>query len=425
MIQLKTILSSAMFLFALAATAQDDKLQISAELRPRIIVDGGYAAPKAKEDETPVYTTQRTRLNALFASEKFESYVSLQDVRLWGADNNYKSSGVYGNTESLSLNQAWTKFEFKKDLSIKIGRQLFAYDDQRVISSRNWNDYQVTYDALLFEYKKEKHLFNLGLTYNAQSKNDMFYPEQKFKTFDFLYYKHQLDKLSFSGIAIITGNTISDTTQQVYYRGTYGANIIYKHQLSNIRTSLYYQHNLTEIGERTSAYCFSLFGEYEFLKHLNIGLGIDYLSGNDETSEEITNTQFDLLYGRRHSWYGYMDYFSTTPEQGLQDCMLKIRYNFFQKMSLNIDWHYFLLSADRYDVTNASALVSRQLGQEIDLKLNWDFYSGATFECGYSFYNLTETLKQVKNVNNENLRFPQFCYLMITIKPSAWINIKA
>ena len=133
-----------------------------------ITIDNGYGTPQLKGESTPLYITQRTRLNAGFQKDKVESYISLQDVRLWGEDNNYKSSGVYGNTESLSLHQGWVKLNLNKMLSLKIGRQLFSYDDQRIISARNWNDYQVTYDALLAEIKASKHRLHIRITsYNV------------------------------------------------------------------------------------------------------------------------------------------------------------------------------------------------------------------------------------------------------------------
>jgi hypothetical protein len=234
-----------------------------------------------------------------------------------------------------------------------------------------------------------------------------------------------MDKISFSGIALLTGNTLSDTTEQIYYRGTYGINTIYKNQLFSLRSSIYYQQNMNTKEEQTSAWCFSAFGEYQFVKKGYIGLGVDYLSGNDENATDLTNNQFDILYGRRHSWYGYMDYFSTIPAQGLQDYMVKLRCKPLSKLGLYIDWHYFLLSADRHDVFNATELISRKLGQEVDFKLSYEFFKESTFECGYSFYCLTETLKQIKTVDDDNLRFPQFYYFMVTLKPSMWINSHA
>ncbi len=420
MIQFKYLICGTILLFAITATAQNDTLQISAELRPRGIVDNGYKIPKTKSDVTPIYSTQRTRLNVLFCNDKFESYIALQDVRLWGDDNNYKGNGVFGNTESLSLHQAWVKLKLIETLSIKIGRQLFSYDDQRIISGRNWNDYQVTYDAILAEYKTGKHRFHLGLSYNVDNKTDLLFPNEKFKTFDFIHYQYQLDNFILSGIAVATGNTLTDITERVFYRGTYGINANYKTNISHVRLSAYYQHNLNDINGTTSAFCISAYTEHKLVEKLSLGLGYDFLSGNDETLTSTTNNRFDILYGRRHGWYGYMDYFSTTPQQGLQDCIARLTYKPKKDVNLELHYHYFMLAADKFDSDNPSKKLNRQLGNELDFKLKWKFNQMAELECGYSIYGTTNTLEQIKNINSEDLKIPQFCYVMLTIKPSLW-----
>lgn len=403
--------------FSTQNNAQTPSLEIGAELRPRMIIDNGYKTPKTQDDDIIVYASQRTRLNASFAYDKIETYISLQDVRLWGNDDNYKSSGIYGNTESICLHQAWAKLEITKELSLKIGRQRFSYDDQRIISARNWNNYQVTYDALLAEHKIGKSRLHLGISYNADNKKNRLFPDEKFKTFDFIHYQHNLENFTFSGITVLTGNTLSDTTTKVFYRNTYGANANYKNGKNDIRLSAYYQHNINNNGGNVSAFCFSIFAKRQLLESLSLGVGMDYLSGNDETSLSTTNHRFDILYGRRHGWYGYMDYFSTTPQQGLQDYMLKTTYKPHKNITLFADYHYFMLASDKLDISNTTETLARKLGHEFDLKMKWKMHPVATLECGYSIYKVTETLKQVKNVSGKNLKHPQFGYVMLTIKP--------
>ncbi len=419
----QSIISSILTILCLTATAQTHNLNISAELRPRTLVDNGYSTPKSTDESTHLYTTQRTRLNASFANDKLETFISFQDVRLWGGDNNYKSSGSYGNTESLGLHLGWVKLNFNQQFSLKIGRQLFSYDDQRIISARNWNDYQVTYDALLLEYKKENQHIHLGITYNAESKNDNLLSEDKYKTYDFIHYQYQAQQLSASVIAVITGKTLSDTTETVALKGTYGTNLDYKTEKFNAHAAVYYQHNLNNHDGKSSAYCFSLYAEQQILEKLNAGLKLDYLSGNDETSTTTTDHQFDILYGRRHSYYGYMDYFSNTPEQGLQDYMIKLTFKPLDKLNLQMHYHYFLLSANSYDIETPTETRSRKLGQELDIKLKSKIYNIAELEFGYSIYGMTNTLKQLKDVEGLNLKTPQFCYIILTVSPSVLINL--
>lgn len=402
--------------------AQNKSFNLGIEIRPRFLLDEGYRTPKSINEKTYSYVTQRTRLSAGYKKNKLQAYVSIQDIRFWGGDNKFKQSGVFGNTESLSLHQAWFALNPIKTISLKIGRQLFKYDDQRIISSRNWNDYQLTYDAVLIKFVKNKNALDIGITYNTESTNNNIFPNSKFKIFDFIRYQRQLNNLKLSAIALLTGNTINDSCDQIYLRVTYGLNANYILHDLKIRSSFYFQNNLNNNGEDVRAFCFSIFAKKNVLQQkLNVGVGLDYLSGNDETKTnedyKICNHRFDILYGRRHGWYGFMDYFSTTPEQGLLNFMLKLEYLFNNKISLQADFHHFSLAENKYDLQDGNSKINKYLGQEFDFTLKWKIIEEASLQAGYSFFLMTNSLKQVMEVNNEELKFPQFAYLMITVKP--------
>ena len=223
----KIAFSIVLFLCISAIYSQDKQFNLGAELRPRMLIDNGYRNPKASDDKTLSFITQRTRLNIGYQKDILETYISIQDIRIWGDDNNYKESGALGNTESISLHQAWFLFKPTQTLSVKTGRQLFQYDDQRILSSRNWNDYQVTYDAVLLQFNDAINKFDIGLTWNSETSKSYMYPDEKFKVFDFIRYERQLKHLNISILGILAGNTISDTTETIYLRGTYGVNLKY------------------------------------------------------------------------------------------------------------------------------------------------------------------------------------------------------
>ena len=395
-------------------SAQTNSLQLSAEFRSRIILDNGYKSPPTKNQNAILYTTQRTRFNTLFVHTKFQTYLSIQDVRIWGDDDNYNSNGHYGNTQSLSLHEGWIKLTLIKYWSLKLGRQVLSYDDQRILSARNWNNYQVTYDAALVEYKRNKHRVHLAFSYNAYHKSDQTYPPELFKAYHLIHYKHTADALSLSGITVISGNTLTDSTEHIYYRATYGVNTNYKNTQRRLRLSAYYQHNLNNHEKKRSAFCISAYAAHKITEKTILGIGYDLISGDDGSSS--TNQQFDILYGRRHGWYGYMDYFSTTPQQGLQDILAKGSYTPGNKASISLHYHYFLLATHMH---NSSP---KKLGQELDFQLKYKIQNVATLECGYSLFFTTNTLNQLKDLHKEKGKIPQFGYIMCTIKPSAWIN---
>ncbi|MDF1576520.1 MAG: alginate export family protein [Bacteroidales bacterium] len=399
------------------------QLTIGAELRPRALLNAGYGTPLPKEEIPRLYVTQRIRLNAGFKQGSIETYISFQDVRFWGGDTQYKSSGTFGNTGSMSLHQGWFKAQLLPWLSVKAGRQLLSYDDQRILSARGWNDSQVSYDALLFQAGNESHKMDLGLSWNAQSAVLTAVPPQKFKTLDFLRYQRTMEQLTYSLIALVTGNYLTDSTEDVRYRATWGANMGYSGHPLEAKTSLYYQHTLNQAGETVSAFCASVnIGVPLAQDKIKISAGLDYISGQDALKSENgypeTSHTFDLLYGRRHGWYGYLDYFSNMPAQGLQDYIVKGEYRLSEKLVLKSDYHYFRLAAALSDPELPGTALPAHLGHELDLKLNWTLSKTAALEAGYSFLVPGPTLEILKGVADTPIRLPQFAYLMISIKPS-------
>lgn len=423
----KQILLIALVFFLSPTNAQKKFIKLAAEIRPRILLDDGYKLPKLKNQETLAYITQRTRINIYFKKNKLESYISIQDVRFWGDDNIYKESGSYGNSNSISLHEGWFMLNLNKKISIKTGRQLFQYDDQRIISSRNWNDYQVTYDAVLLKFNDSANIIDIGMSWNSETSNTTLYSEKKFKLFDFIHYTRRIKNLNISAITALTGNTISDTSENINILGTYGLNMNYKKNDFFLRTSAYYQNNLNHNEWNINAYCFSIFGKKKLFHFLTLGAGYDYLSGQDEsnlnTDYQYVNHRFNILYGRRHGWYGYMDYFSTTPDQGLQDFMIKTEYKPSKNLKVQIDYHFFKLAQYITDVDNQSIKLSKNLGQEFDFTLKWQILNEVSLQTGYSFYLMTNSLKHLKNVNNEELRFPQFAYVMVTVAPTIYKSL--
>jgi hypothetical protein len=413
-----------LFLLPLVLTALPafPQLRVEAELRPRILVENGYGSPKTLESPSMGYITQRTRLNLDFRQGLFETYVSVQDVRFWGGDNNYRASGTYGQSGSISLHQGWFLVKPTPWLSLKAGRQLFSYDDQRILSSRNWNDYQVTYDALLVKADHNGHRVDLGLSWNSESSGIFYLPQQKFKTMDFLRYERKTERITWSAIALVTGNTLSDTIDRVWVRATWGTNFNFSTPGFRFRSSLYYQHHLNSYGGMVSAWSGSFrAGVPIFRDRLTGSAGLDYVSGQDETMGDgyaLTSHSFDLFYGKRHGWYGYMDYFNNMPAQGLQDYVIQAEYTPAPGWTFQADYHLFWLAARKADPDLPGESLSKRLGDELDLTLLWKINEQAEIQAGYSFFLTRPTLEDIKGLEGEALKFPQFVYLMITIKPS-------
>jgi hypothetical protein len=399
------------------------QLTIDGEFRPRVMIDNGYKTIRLKSDPMLVYISQRSRVNFGFKKEKLETYFSVQDVHFWGDDDMYSSSGVSGNSKGINLYQAWVALKPTSEIAFKIGRQQFSYDDQRLLSARNWNDYQVTYDAVLFSWGKSKSKLDIAASWNTNGATDALYPKGKLKLLDFVRYEQGLGKFSLSAITLVSGNTKADTLASIALTGTLGATLQYKTKSFDARVTGYHQNALNSVNGDISAYCISAFARKSLLNgNASVGAGFDLLSGNDGTntdaSYKMVQHKFNNLYGIRHGLLGYMDFYTSIPDQGLQDFMLKSEYKITKELLLQADYHLFYLNNEWFDLVSATQLIDRNMGSEIDFTLQWKVMKEATLQAGYSFYITTDTVEKWKKVYNKDTRFPQFAYIMLTVKPT-------
>ena len=65
----------------LASTVQA-QFTIDAEIRPRFEANHGFRTLPVESSQTAYFVSQRTRLNLKYNTDKFTTYISLQDVRL-------------------------------------------------------------------------------------------------------------------------------------------------------------------------------------------------------------------------------------------------------------------------------------------------------------------------------------------------------
>jgi len=383
---------------------------LEAEIRPRLIYDNGYKSIQNPLEPGFAYFSQRTRLSASYTNDKAAVYISFQDVRLWGDDDMYNANGVYGNSASTGIHQAWLLLTPNENLSLKLGRQCFSYDDQRILSARAWNDYQVTYDAALVTYKIQNHQLEAAFSLNANNTSGVYYSPIKLKTLDFIHYQWKSDNTTLSALALISGKMASETATSLDYMSTLGAGVNTSVDGYGLRANLYIQNGLFN-NPKEPSFCLSV--EVDKLmnnENFKTSLGADLISGaNDHQST------FDLLYGKRHGYYGYMDYFSNTPTLGLVDLFGTVTYFVNENLSLKADYHYFAQQqSTSQDKTHPT------LGNEIDITCKWKYTKDITLQAGYSvFIPPTYTLN---NSAEETVKMQHFLYVMITAKPSLFLS---
>lgn len=399
-------------------TSSFAQFTLSGEFRPRAELRFGYATLPDSLSEVAFAVSQRTRLNAMYKHEKFWTYISLQDVRVWGDEEQIK------DIASTALHEAWAEIIFSENVSLKFGRQELIYEDHRLLGNADWTQQARSHDAALLKLKFKKFNAHLGGAYNQQELR-LFgtgYTLNNYKTMMFLWMQNQFsDNFEASLYTIADGFTSSDTaSEKTKYRVTVGPTLTYKKKDFTAKGSFFWQDGKSSANKDISSYFFSVMVSYQ-VKKLLLTLGYDHLSGNDATDPESNKEvrTFNTLYATNHKFYGHMDYFINIPADtkngGLMDAYLKGEVKATEKISAGLDAHYFGLTNNVPDPENTGKTLSKYLGAELDLYGTYAFNDMVNFKIGCSTLFASSSMEAIKG--GDKSIFNSWAWLMITVKP--------
>jgi hypothetical protein len=406
------------------------QFSVSAELRPRFEMDNGAFKPRPDSMSTSYYVTQRTRLKFDFKKEKYQLRLTLQDVRFWGTGDLYTSTGVFGSTGGLDIQEAWFRLKLCDNSNITIGRQVLQFDDQRLIATRNWNQWGVSYDAVSYSFLKNDWNLNIAVSYNTNANltNGKFVQDTEFfdhknlmKTFNYIHVKKSFNEnLRASLLAIGSGYQSSLSNSVIYMMGTYGLWLSYNKGVFDISTNLYYQNGKAQSGKDVSAFMATLHPGVT-VKKIRLGLGGDYISGDNANNEDFDEKErtFNKMYGAVFKYYGYMNYYSymkaSTANGGLIDLYPNIKVPIKEKHSITALYHKFYLANPVFIGGDVSD--NEDLGSEVDLMYTFKAMKELVVQAGVSYYFTTNTLKQIKKLDGTDINSPYWAWVMLTFKP--------
>lgn len=437
------------------------QLTATGQFRPRTEFRDGYSTLQTKGAEEAVFTSQRTRLNIGYTGYRFRFFATVQDVRVWGQDASTINRVTTAENNGVQLHEAWGEIMLNdtissiQNLSLKIGRQEIAYDDQKVMGGLDWLQQARYHDAVVLKYSNKgwtadfgaafnqnKELLE-GTIYNGVPAGTAGYTAgtnglgTNYKSFEYAYLakKFFFGDISFlflsdnfnkyTNVTSGTPPVVTKVNEQgIWTRNTtgfyYNVNATRKLKFEG---SVYHQFGHDKNGRSLNSNLASITSTLQVGRKLFVGPGIDYLSGTDGT-KAVTATsesnQFDPLYGTPHKFWGYMDYFYASSgfgSQGLLNYFLKAKYNLKDNLTLFADLHCF--EAANKLSNGAGGTRNSYLGTELDLKMSYNMTKMINIEAGYSFMQATNSMAsaQVKNVANANLT-PQWAYVMVNIKPN-------
>ena len=395
-------------LFLLTGSYARAQFGLSAELRPRVEYSHGYAT-LANEDQNPsIFTSQRTRLNFDYRMDLLSVGIQLQDVRIWGS----QPQQVLNEDFATSIHQAWAEINFTPVVTIKVGRQELAYDDQRIFGNVGWTQQARSHDLALFKYAGEVNV-HLGIAHHENAnRTDNFYDGlDAYKDMQFLWVNQSLPQATWSLLFLNNGRPITtETEQKTNYSQTFGTHLEIPLERLSLAGNFYYQTG--EDGERSSLKAYNALAELTFkvTNATTAALGYEILSGTDYDVAE-KNKSFTPFYGTNHKFNGYMDYFyvgNHLNSVGLHDAYVKFTTG-TPNTIFNLDVHYFASAAE------IAAGADNYLGTELDLTLTHIINPATRVAFGYSHMFASDNMEILKGGSKDATH--NWAYIMLTVTP--------
>lgn len=392
------------------------QVKVDAEFRPRFEYRHGVKSLAAKNQKAAMFTSQRSRVNLNYKSEKVKMFFSLQNIRVWGDVNQLSLVDNYG----FSVHQAWGQVALTPSLAIKLGRQTLSYDDQRILGGANWAQQARTHDAAVFKYSKDGLKADLGLAFNQNGQRLVGTPlngRNTYKSLQYLWLNKDWD--NFSGSFLFMNNGLEKTDSlnnyKTVYNQTAGVHLKTKGTFS-IAANAYYQFGKDKIERDLGAFLVGLVANYKASETSKYALGFEMQSGNNyDTNLGKTNKAFTPFYGTNHKYNGHMDYFYTgnhINSVGLINIYAQAGFKVKERSSFNVAVHNFMSAG------KMSADAGTQLGQEIDLSYKYKYNDIVSFSAGYSHLLPTENMVLLKGGSHETIN--NWGWMMVTIKPTLY-----
>lgn len=373
---------------------------LDAQYRPRFEFRNGYRTLPEEGTDPASFVSQRTRLSAGYEHKKIVSKLSLQDVRVWGDEEQLR------DVPSIALHEAWAEVRFSEAIGLRLGRQELIYDDHRLLGSVNWTQQARSHDAAVFKVKGSNWAFDAGGAYNQASQRilENTYNLNNYKVLSFLWGQHELgNNGNVSLTAVMDGYETTTTADTgINYRFTYGGQADYSFGNFSIHGTGYLQNGESPNGQTKMAYMGAVDVDWTQEKW-SVAAGYEYLSGTSSADvADNVNGAFHTLYATNHKFYGHMDYFLSIPADtrggGLQDAFVKAGINLNKQLKAAITGHYFALAKD-VQSPSATETISGGLGAEIDASLSYKLNDMVTFKSGYSLMLPTEDMEALKGVD--------------------------
>ena len=398
---------------------------------PNQAVVPGHAAESVDDN----YVMNQTRLWAdADVNEHLRVFIQLQDSRVFGAEGTtvgFANAGVENSIMDIHQGYFDVKKLFDLPLTVRVGRQEITWGDHRVIGNFVWSNYGRVFDGGRFLWDTDSiHAEVIATTVDEDgyfgvdgsnnSDESMYAAQLAFKKLvpgallELMYIqKNDQDDSATNATLAATGNARTDANGST----ANGSGVVIHDIGARIDGKL---PNLDAIDYTLEAH--GQFGDYggqdqkawafagrtgytckEVAWTPRFGVEYDFASGDDDATDNDHET-FDNLYPTNH-WQGNYGFIDLISWQNLHDFRGNIKVAPTSKMTVQVDYHYYLLDEeeDGWYLANGSLATARPTGgftsnddnlaQEVDLTVSYDLYKNVKILAGYSWYGAEDWIE--------------------------------
>lgn len=412
---MKKIKIIALLLFGgISIGIQAQEFDANLQLRPRYEFRNGYKTLLPEGQAGTSFVSQRSRLNLNYGQDQLKVKLTLQNVRTWGDVANANVSDKNG----VAVFEGWAQYDFDKKWSTRIGRQVIAYDNQRILGEIDWAQQGQSHDAALVSYHPKNHQLDLGIAYNSSGENviETPYTISNYKSMQYAWYHTNINTIGISLLMLNTGYEYANLEEKLLidYKQTFGTYLTYKTKKIDTNLGVYGQTGKSTDKSVSAWYAGANFG-YAITEAFKASLGYEFLSGKNMNDKSTTIKSFTPIFGTNHGFNGYMDYFYVGNHQnsvGLQDVFLKLNYT-VNKWQFALIPHVF--NAPNKVITPTNEKLDSYLGTEVDATFGYAFKKDITVSGGYSQMFGSKTLEFLKAGDASHIN--NWAWLMITVNP--------
>ena len=340
---------------------------------------------------------------------------------------------MWGEEDTRSA-RGWAQFfemyvqpDLSDTWSVRVGRQMITYDNERLFARNNWRQAGGQHDAVRFMHRRDGFEMDFISAFN-QSQSRSFGTAY---TPDFDFYKVLLAHFLTTDLSEhveLTLINFGDAYQEMggqsdtHFKWTNGGRLRFRKNDFMLTGAAYYQHGHLATGAVHRAHYWEVEGLWQPSEHYRVRLGMEKLSGDNDPGDRVSKG-FLAQYGAFHQHNGRIDFTErlvrTRQNEGLQNPYLIQDFWLGEKMQLS--WENHLLATDaqltnRVDDTGKKA--SKLYGWENDFRLFYQANEYTRIELAYMFLISGETVGFLPvGAQGDPSELSQFAYIQISWTP--------